>query len=437
MALLPLTPAITTATIVLLLFIICIYSIFHYSQTSIVHWGLINLRSSVMPAYQIGLHETNEPRRRLVFEDANSTATTSGDSLTFEPIMNLVVIYGQYRNFDTTCPSLVANIIAPNLPAHIILVLDERKHFQLEHIGKACMQPFLDHLTILTEPGCAKDDLVEFCLVNKAMEHAAKMSVVFHYTIKARTDNIVLVPLRVSTVFAANTDIFVHFLEFRKALERMRFERNLTRPSYQDLIWSWLLAAGSERLIEPMLLTPIEPGCHEGRFTCLSPYEWNENMRQFIYSNVPDRNERSWHRYNKHVVKDIRKVTSNFELVYLLGRTWVQFGRSSVVSKIGFDVIKYWKTLTWNSTRDEAFFFLGKTRLPFWRDVQESQLRLVHLINKWNLVDIPNDAGDKLTFSYSTDHTSILENVMDPKLFIWLLRTCDRAQNKYECKHPS
>jgi hypothetical protein len=96
-----------------------------------------------------------------------------------------------------------------------------------------------------------------------------------------------------------------------------------------------------------------------------------------------------------------------------------------LVRNASYDIIHSFGTLRWNQFGyDDA-----NSR---WENVTESQLRLVHLINDINLIDLMNVEDYIKSFDLE-DSNSLIEDSHNPNLHFYLLRDCKRKPKRGEC----
>lgn len=167
-------------------------------------------------------------------------------------------------------------------------------------------------------------------------------------------------------------------------------------------------------------------------------------MKDYLYT-LPDslqlrEQPGSFYRYREAVTNDIQTIFHKYGILYLIGSTWIHFGKYQHSIKQSADILKYFGTLTWNETVN------GED----WKFVAESQLRLVHWINGWNLIDLVNH--DDYFESFNSKQTdSVLDEYSIPlyeiqnqqsncvyrsslkKFVVYLLRDCHRHEHRSEC----
>jgi hypothetical protein len=161
--------------------------------------------------------------------------------------------------------------------------------------------------------------------------------------------------------------------------------------------------------------------------------QWNQNIRDYVTNNT-NRNsvpvaesasasyDATRENYEASVLRTILNVTSTFKILYLIGSTWVHFGPYDLVREESRDILQNFGKLTWESGPKKGY--------DSWKDVHESQVRLVHRMKGWNLIGLENSADYKASFD-SFQKTGLIDEMSDPTLLAWLVRLCHRHP-----KHP-
>mmetsp|Transcript_34181 Transcript_34181/g.32589 ORF Transcript_34181/g.32589 Transcript_34181/m.32589 type:complete len:369 (+) Transcript_34181:139-1245(+) len=332
----------------------------------------------------------------------------------------LIVIYGQYRSFDITCPYLMKNIVQPNLPnARIIISLDEVHPVKFSPVAGLCLYPFLSNITVL---GKRKDDdnksrvPIEFLLMINALDYLASHNETYDYAIKVRTDNMILSPIRKVSALYGNfnrSQVNQHLNKFKKTLS-FHYGR---KPTNRESIYAWIITGGMSFFIPSMVFPPqTGPPCYCNPWCFKNSTIWNKNILMYIEGNstLDQLNFES----------SIRDVMSKFKVIYLIGSTWVHFGPFELIREASYDIVRSYGTLRWNQ------FGYNDTLLR-WEKVTESHMRLTHLANNWNLIDLGIDYGK--SFNVEEDKDSLTENSHDPNLHTYLFRNCKRHPKRGEC----
>jgi hypothetical protein len=178
---------------------------------------------------------------------------------------------------------------------------------------------------------------------------------------------------------------------------------------------------GNENFIESMIFqTPNSPYC------LLDQNAWNNNLKNFVYSiqnpTTLSTNYSANIDLHHFAQTSLHTINQFFPRLYLIGSTWIHFGQAHLMFNISKQVINRFGTLDWNN-----FGFKQEDKSkpldPYWLRVTESQLRLTHLANSINLIDLYNFPDYVKSFN-KTDKNSFEEDLKDPDLQFWLLRTC-------------
>jgi hypothetical protein len=366
---------------------------------------------------------------------ANATTTTRTLQAATAPVKpTLIIIYGDYRTFDITCPSIFDNIVQPNLPARVVLSIDSDKDFELGIPAKQCIQPFNSTVEVLrVRPSCPGRQLKEFCLAEEALKHVeggvGYTNATYGYIVKVRTDNYVNEAIHVAAIYGAHPSFFERYQLFERSLLREYRDREHREPSFHERLWGWIFCGGLSRMIVPMLFK------YNGAvWSRVDAVQWNKNIRDFISAtsifnfSIADPctpfYSPSRVAYEDAVLKTILKVTSSFKVVYLIGSTWVHFGPFDLVREESRDILRLYGSLTWDTGPQEGH--------DSWRDIHESQVRLVHRVKGWNLIGLENKADFNESFDqYQT--VGVIDEMVDPNLLVWILRTCSSHRNRREC----
>jgi hypothetical protein len=199
----------------------------------------------------------------------------------------LIVIYGQYRTFDNTCPLLMKNIVRPNLPnIKIVFILDEIHPIKFSAVAGLCLYPYLKYITVLGKIiNDTKSNVpIEFVLMTQALDYLAFKNETFDYAIKVRTDNVVLSPLRsISAVYGHfNGSHDVHMRKFQTDL-CILYGR---KPTNREFIYAWISTAGTSFFQQLMIFPPqIGPPFYCGPWCFKNSTIWNINSLDNVQSN--------------------------------------------------------------------------------------------------------------------------------------------------------
>ena len=386
-------------------------------------------------------------------------------------ILTLVVIYGQYRSFDTSCPSLFEHVVRPNLPAHVVISLDSpvpsfgssdtpySNRMTLSYWAQQCILGYED-LTNITFMHVDSSRLLKGRLTSMReflhMQHALSYieqhygssnsaSFPFEYAIKIRTDNYIKADISISTVLGKSTAFPMRFLQFGLEYDRIMVSNNRTAGTFHDKLWAWVFTAGITNYISPMILYPsASPWC------LLNATSWNRGLKAYIYSLPQVDINTDYYNYQEDLSSNMRYIHGNFSILYLIGGTWVHFGSYKLVNTMAHDIISEFGKIKYNLTSfDEnnlppqySLSGLDKDRGKFsqyywllngqWYDVEESQFRVLHMKKGFNLIDIVNMVDYVHSFNAQTN-ASLPSDVADGNVVVWIHRDCQRHKNRREC----
>jgi len=354
----------------------------------------------------------------------------------------LVVIYGLIRTFDWTVDSIVRNIILPNQPCDVVLSIDQ----PIDELGPIASEVLKPYLTMTF----ARDDLdfnnfekgltainthlknfyasnningtqqqpapypKEFYQMERVLRWAERTKRQYDYVIKIRTDNYAKWPIQVSSLYGDHPDFAQLFEKHGQGVQR---ELNLTEPlNMQSRLWAWFITGGIAKFARGMLV-----GRPSSAYSRLGPLQWNQGLKNRIdVMNDPPPSSSS-----VSLQSTVRQLSEEFRLVYLIGSTWIHFGKYEHIRNFSINSAKWWGSLLW-----EDFGFEASAQ---WRYVTESHMRLTHLKNQFSLVDLRNLPDYRISFN-RTDTSHFQDNTNDDTHFYWIVRGCDRHKEKANCK---
>ena len=351
----------------------------------------------------------------------------------------LVIIFGAYRTFDRTCESIVQNIIAPNAPyLRVILSVDEEKPLLLSEQTGDCLAPFAESLVILADREVRRKGRApaEFTLIDRALSYTKLLNETYDFMIKVRTDlqaNVAIPPM--THIYGdANMDSGEAFLRFERARISLYSSKLNRSPTSIEIARAYVLSAGIPEFLEPMLFRP-------------SPSPWSMGDHEFLRINLED-TFRRLQAERMSLLETLRKVHQLHQVAYLIGCTWLNFGRYQIMEAVSLNLTSQFGKLTWGEygfddtegKKVPGFVreFEGKKLDGFvmkqkWRRVTESQMRLAHKKLNVELVDLINIRDYEKTFNISDTSRHSLDN-KDPALLFYILRDCTRAGVRAECK---
>jgi hypothetical protein len=158
---------------------------------------------------------------------------------------NLIVIYGLYRTFDTTCTHIFKHLVKPNLPGEVVIILHNQNLTVFNDDAIDCMKPYNTIITVLN--GTIKNEnlsYIEFQLMERAIEWIKENNKTFEYILKVRADNMVMSSLRIRNIYGEGSD-FVHNYElFENAYQVMHNDKKNQIATWNDVLWAWVFTAG-------------------------------------------------------------------------------------------------------------------------------------------------------------------------------------------------
>jgi len=328
----------------------------------------------------------------------------------------LIVIYGLLRTLEWTVDSIIKNVILPNQPCDVIISIDQ----PIGHITHKIVQKLGPYLTMLFD----KDDTdfnaylkdfnqttfpKEFYLMERAFRWVEKTNRTYGYALKIRTDNFAKHPIQISSLYGDHPNFNLLFGKFEKGLTQ---ELNPSQPlSFAEKVWGWFFTGGIPVFARGMILSRPDSA-----WSRLHPMEWNKKLKAAVDASDPA----------EGIQPTVERLANEFRTVYLIGSTWIHFGRYDLMRNLSQHVSEWWGTLLW-----EDFGFAATS--PHWKYVTESHLRLSHLKSDLALIDLKNLPDYRLSFNL-TDVTHVQENFDDDEHFYWIVRGCDKHKMKANCK---
>jgi hypothetical protein len=385
---------------------------------------------------------------------------------------SIIIIYGQLRTFSLTCGGIFENVVKQNAPAKVIINIDggetERRLLDQDKNIKQCLRYYEGVIDFIVEGINKKTALhhgMEFDLMDRALDLIELNHYHARYIIKVRSDNFINAPIDIAAAFGLGSSFMYKFVELQHQYAKLvRSHKETTVdtsnspvvdaglvPSFvfADHLWAWVFTAGIPQLLRPMLFEPSP-----SPWSFLNATAWNENMKSYIYAtynrSLPVSVAHEYYGYSDLVVSALADIHSKYEVVYLMGRTWVHFGRYNTIAKISRDIVPDYGRLAWNVSgtlqkalppgyqwpfKDDKLVEEGKRYNTFeWREVTESQLRLEHLKHGVNLVDMQNRLDDEYSFTMAPG--SVYEFIGDDRVVAFLLRTCSNGHNpRSDCNY--
>ena len=203
-------------------------------------------------------------------------------------------------------------------------------------------------------------------------------------------------------------------------------------PTYRETIWSYVFTGGISKLIKQMVIHNITTnGCEQ--WTCVNVVERNKNIKEYVYDNIEEFNFLSklgrYHIYQSTVISDLRILSRKFKILYLIGASWIHWGKYEHFRDLSLHGDHDYGTLEWNTTE---FLMATHGRDPKWRDVVESQMRLIHMKYNYNLIDFIIIDDLKKSFKLN-DMSSLLDSYISDEIVSYIARPCDKHFFLDEC----
>jgi hypothetical protein len=366
----------------------------------------------------------------------------------------IIVIYGQLRTFPLTCGAMFQNVIQQNAPCKIIINIDggdnERTFLADNMQVRSCLQMYEGSIDYIIEGIHKKTALhhgMEFDLMDRAMDHIEAKQYTANYLLKLRTDNFINAPLDIATAFGNSSSFVNKFMAFQHQYAKLVPPSSLDGSfKLADHLWPWVFTAGVSQLIRPMFLEPSP-----SPWSFLNATAWNQDMKHYIYTTysevLPASTTTEFYSYHALVQQALADIHSRFQVAYVLGRTWVHFGRFQTIARLSRGIVHDYGYMSWNVSTSQQTILPPGYQWPFtgaqlageghrydifeWREVTESQFRLEHWKQGVNLVDMQNVPDDVRSFTAMPG--SVWEDVVDERLVAFILRTCAMQTTRGEC----
>ncbi len=366
----------------------------------------------------------------------------------------IVVIYGHLETFPLTCGSIFENIMKHNSPCKVILNIDggevDKKVVAEDPLIQECLQGYVGSIDFIIEGVQKKTALqhgTEFDMMDRALDHIEANNYQARYLIKVRTDNVVNAPIDISAAFGTSSSFTTRFMAFHHQYAKTAL---VTTPddsfSMADILWQWVFTAGMPQWILPMVLEPSpSPWCF------INATAWNKDVKSYIFEKynhtVPLIVAKELYSYRIIMRDALADIHSRFDVAYLIGRSYIHFGRYETVARLSRAIVKDYGHLSWNVSTSKQTVLPPDYQWPFtgeilatqghnydifeWREVVASQLRLEHWKQGVHLVDLQNIADD--IKSHYNSVGSLFEDTPDPRVIAFLLAPCHSKNRRYEC----
>lgn len=345
----------------------------------------------------------------------------------------LIIIYGQKRTFDLTCPDIWQHVIQPNLlNAYLVLSLDEKPPFELSQVAGSCLRPMLNRTAIIdglvSVPNGVHCHIKELKLLARAFNYANKLNITFEYAIKVRFDNAINRPiLPIASIYRPHLHSQANeFHSFHTHLDTIYQQKYQRWPALTERVWAWIMTSGNPVFIEPSLF-------HPETVYSWTPFRhdiWTRRITTFVfhqqYGNYTASISNFNSVYSHQLVVSTRHAMRHLHPVYMIGSTWIHYGPYDLVESATQKALLDYGKASW------VDFGINTTFSKDPRSVVESVIRLAHWKSKLNLVDLVYWPDYDISFS-RTESRSYEEMRRDDTLFYWLVRDCEYRPVQKDC----
>lgn len=334
------------------------------------NWGDIN----VIPNWKLNLYpegsklDSSDPS----FTDLSQHINTSLASVPLKvdteelgsAILNntLVIIHGQYRSFDFTCPHIINRIVKPNMPATVLVIFNDDET-DLTQLGKQCLDPPHTNIHVIWTT-CESE--FETCLIERGFLWAESLNQSFSFAISVRTDVLVETEIVVSSLFGQDVGFLGRFLRFEDDLKRAYQTQLRKTPSYHERLWAWVFTGGITRFTPHMIFS-----ARESPWVVKHAHEWNKELKQFVFQ-LPDadslRSQAGAHYlYKKAVADALQEIIRHYEILYLIGSTWIYYGRYEARRAVSKYLSESFAKESWGDTMEWKNVNENQVRYAFWK----------------------------------------------------------------------
>lgn len=328
---------------------------------------------------------------------------------------SLIIIFGQIRTLTNCLPSILNNILIPNSPCDVILSIDGYYHDIPLNVLHDLKLYLIDIYTTQNKDISRDNQRIEFELVREAFQRI-KYPDIYTFALKIRTDIYIKYPIELKLIYG--TCYKKHFENrFYQLIKHTKTDWKMN-PS--QVLKEWFLTGSFDFFISRQL-DILNPPCHP--WSIQNIYQWNQTLFQQI--------DELCEACKKPMTLDfiqylIRQLSDNAHIVYLIGSTWIHFGRFNDIMKISTILCDSHTKMNWPNHDDNDILqwidHKGKIRQKLqkeWKLITDDQIRLVHHINNYHLMDLVNN--DDYIESFDATHT-LSVNKKNPKLFAWIVR---------------
>jgi hypothetical protein len=315
----------------------------------------------------------------------------------------LIIVYGKVRTLEACLNTLYAHVIFPHRPCHVVISIDGSYADIPQSVLKRLDHVLLDIYT--TEHKSVERDAhrIEFTLVYEALRRITNKDD-YTYCVKIRTDLYVKYPL---------CPLRVLFAECPRAMFTSAFDSFCSHlepgTSHGKAIISWFTCAGMHHFLE-VQKAPNSP------WSLTTMDVWNKTLFETLESES-----------DTDAYTIVRRYAREHSLVFLIGSTWIHYGRMSHIDDLSQSIYTTYGTLAWPGVRDTDVLSwtdhkgrVHQRTHAQWKWITDNQLRLLHHSHSsYTLFDLVNPQD--YIESFDATHTHDV-NIKNSSLLIWIVR---------------
>lgn len=336
----------------------------------------------------------------------------------------LVIIFGEVRTLAECALSIYTHLVLVNRPCYVMLAIDG----SYDDIPKDVMTLFRPvlydiYVTHNKEASLQRDNQrIEFCLVEQALRRIQHDLDEFEFIAKVRTDIFLRHPIDIRTAYGRCS-----YERFSKAFTTVMDQARIDwRKDPVNAVKAWFLTGGIPYFVSKQLDVNRPP---HSPWSISNVYEWNQRLFQVMEEVIKRRLTVSSEGKKVdlaylHVL--IRMVSQNERVVYLIGSTWIHYGLKEHIVDLSLTLSEKHTTMKWAHLDDDQELswtdHKGKVRSKKqseWRLITDDQMRMVHHLHGYALIDLVNPTDYIESFDARRTHQ---QNKKDPKTFAWIVR---------------
>lgn len=324
----------------------------------------------------------------------------------------LIIIYGQIRTLQQCLRNMLDNIIIPNKPCHVALAIDGSYHDIPTSVLQDLKYYLIDVYTTQNKTVQRDHQSIEFSLVKHSLERIIDIDS-YKYLLKIRTDLYVKYPIDIKIIYGTCST-----QQFEKAFTQI-YKNWKTEPA--TAIKSWFLTGGFNFFKDTQLDTTNPP---RSPWSIENIFQWNSTLFDkidIICSIMKDKN------ITIHSIKTIiQELCLLDKVVYLIGSTWIHFGLCEHIVHISNTLYDKHSKMNWPGKNDDDELqwtdHKGEIRRKTqkeWKFITDDQIRLVHHLHSYYLMDLVNNKDYIESFDFKNTHNV---NKKNRDLFAWIVR---------------